>query len=168
VRSLTLGFRITQADPAIFYLRNEIHILILVFHIDDCVFTGSSVELIATYKAKFNARYTLTDLGPISCLLGIKITCNREDRTISLSQTAYINTMSERFALTDTKPYRTPMVPGIVYSQDNSPSTPDGADRMKKVPYREAIISLMYASVATRPDISFAVAALSERCEYAL
>jgi len=103
---------------------------------DDCVFTGSSVELIATYNEKFNARYTLTDLGPISCLLGIKITRTREDRTISLSQTTYLNSMSEWFALTDTKPYRTPMVPGIVYSQDNSPSTPDEADRMKKVPYR--------------------------------
>ena len=33
---------------------------------------------------------------------------------------------------------------------------------MKMVPYREAIGSLMYASVATRPDISFAVSTLSQ------
>ena len=33
---------------------------------------------------------------------------------------------------------------------------------MKTVPYREAIGSLMYASVATRPDISFAVSTLSQ------
>jgi hypothetical protein len=70
--------------------------------------------------------------------------------------------MLERFALTDAKPYRSPMVPGIVYSKDDSPSSPQEAARMEKVPYREAIGSLMYASVATRPDISFAVAALSQ------
>jgi len=157
-----LGFRITQADPGVFYLRMEIHIIILVIHVDDCVITGSCARLIATYKAKFNSRYALTDLGPVSWLLGIKVTRNREDRTISLSQTTYINTMLERFALTDAKPYRSPMVPGIVYSKDDSPSSPQEAARMEKVPYREAIGSLMYASVATRPDISFAVAALSQ------
>ena len=33
---------------------------------------------------------------------------------------------------------------------------------MSKVPYREAIGSLMYASVATCPDITFAVSTLSQ------
>jgi hypothetical protein len=33
---------------------------------------------------------------------------------------------------------------------------------MRKVPYREAIGSLMYTSVATRPNISFAVSMLSQ------
>jgi hypothetical protein len=74
----------------------------------------------------------------------------------------YINTMLKRFTLTDAKPYRSPMVPGIVYSKDDSPSSPQEAARMEKVPYREAIGSLMYASVATRPDIPFAVTALSQ------
>ena len=37
--------------------------------------------------------------------------------------------------------------------------------RMKKTPYREAIGSLMYTAVATRPDITFAVSALSQFLE---
>jgi hypothetical protein len=36
---------------------------------------------------------------------------------------------------------------------------------MKKTPYREAISSLMYASVATRPDITFAILTLSQFLE---
>jgi hypothetical protein len=36
---------------------------------------------------------------------------------------------------------------------------------MAKVPYREAIGSLMYASVATRPDITFAISYLSQFLE---
>jgi hypothetical protein len=33
---------------------------------------------------------------------------------------------------------------------------------MKNTPYREAIGSLMYAAVATRPDIAFAISTLSQ------
>ena len=80
VRALVdLGFCITQVDPGVFYLQMEIHIIILVIHVDDCVITGSCARLIATYKVKFNSHYALTDLGPVSWLLGIKVTRNRED-----------------------------------------------------------------------------------------
>ena len=82
-----LGFRVSQADLGVFHNQVDGHTLILVVHVDDCMFTGSSPKLIAEYKQKFNARYALTDLGPISWLLGIKITRNRDERTISLSQT---------------------------------------------------------------------------------
>ncbi len=36
---------------------------------------------------------------------------------------------------------------------------------MRKVPYREAIGSLMYASVTTHPDITFAISTLSQFLE---
>jgi len=118
-------------------------------------------KLIADYKAKFNARYALTDLGPVSWLLGLKVTHNYDNRTISLSQTAYINTMLDHFALTDTKPFHSPMVPGIIYSKDDTPSSPQEAACMEKAPYHEAIGSLIYTSIATCSNISFAVTALS-------
>ena len=157
-----LGFRTSQADPGVFYMRYKGHILILVVHVDDCIFTGSSSCLLEEYKAQFHARYTLTDLGPVNWLLGIKITQDRSTRSISLSQSTYIDSILARFALEDVKAQATPMVPGAVFSRGDSPSSPSDMDRMRKVPYREAIGSLMYASVATRPDISFAVSMLSQ------
>jgi len=95
-------------------------------------------------------------------MLGIKITRDRAARTISLSQASYIDSILARFALANAKPYGSPMVPGLVYSTDHSPTSPNEAARMKKTPYREAIGSLMYAAIATRPDIAFAVSALSQ------
>jgi len=52
------------------------------------------------------------------------------------------------------------MVPGAIFSHSDSPSSPTDIDCMRKVPYREATGSLMYTSVATRPDISFAMSML--------
>jgi hypothetical protein len=124
--------------------------------------TRSCAKLIMEYKAKLNARYALTDLGPVSWLLGIKVTQDLSTRMISLSQTSYINSIISRFTLTDAKLYDTPMTPSTSYSKDNSPALQQDAAKMWKVPYREAIGSLMYASVATCPDIAFAVSTLSQ------
>ena len=157
-----LGFRTTQADPGVFLARVKEHVLILAIHVDDCIFTGDSAKLIAEFKNKLNKIYALTDLGPVHWLLGIKISRNRTNRTISLSQKTYINSILTRFALADVKAYATPIVPGVIYSRGDSPTSNTEEASMKTVPYREAIGSLMYASVATRPDISFAVSTLSQ------
>lgn len=64
--------------------------------------------------------------------------------------------------LEDAKPLITPMDPGSVLSITQSPSTPRQFNDMKNVPFQEAIGSLMYAALGTRPDIAFAVTTLSQ------
>jgi hypothetical protein len=61
-----LGFQATQADPGVFYMRQDHHILILVIHVDACIMTRSSKTLIRMYKKKLHSRYELTDLGPVN------------------------------------------------------------------------------------------------------
>jgi hypothetical protein len=162
---IKLGFKVTYADPGVFIARRGNEIIILAVHVDDCAMTGSSARLIAVYRQKLNEQYTLTDLGSINSLLGIQVTRDRAARTISLSQAVYIRSIIARFALADAKACSTPMVPGASYSKSDSPTSPDEAARMRKVPYREAIGSLMYAAVATRPDIAYAVSTLSQFLE---
>jgi Reverse transcriptase (RNA-dependent DNA polymerase) len=166
VRTLAnLGFCVAQADPGLFHLRAGEHTLILAVHIDDYIITGTSAALIASHKEKLNAWYALTDLGPVHWLLGVKITRDWVERKLSLSQTTYIDAIITCFGLTDTKPQPTPMLPNAVYSKDDSPSDPTHTARMKKVPYWEAVGSLMYAAVVTCPDISFTISTLSQFLE---
>ena len=160
-----LGFRVTEADPGVFKACILNHTLILAIHVDDCILTGVSKKLIEVYKEKINSRYALTDLGPVHWLLGINIVRDRKKRTVTLSQHAYINSILKKFSLAGAKPYATPIVPGASYSQNDSPTSPAEEVRMKNTPYREAIGSLMYAAVATRPDISYAVSTLSQFLE---
>jgi len=160
-----LGFRASATNPGVFYARIRGNILIVAAHVDDCAMTGNSGRLITVYKAKLNDKFPLTDLGPIHSLLGIEVTHDRAARTISLSQSAYVDSILSRFSLTDAKSYPTPMVPSAFYSKHDSPSSPSDIARMHKVPYRKAIGSLMYAAVATHPDITFAVSTLSQFLE---
>jgi hypothetical protein len=156
------GFCVNAADPGIFFARNNEQVTILAIHVDDCMITGSSGDLISKYKQRLHSHYSLTDLGPIHWLLGIKITCDREVCTISLSQTSYINTILSHFSLSDVKPVASPITPGAIYSKTDTPSDAMQAAHMKKTPYREAVGSLMYAAIATRPDITFAISTLSQ------
>ena len=112
---IDLGFCICKADPGVFIAQPQHHILIIAIHIDDCAFTASFPSLIDKYRGKLNAHYSLTDLGPIHWLLGIKITHNHPVHIISLSQTSYIDSIIMHFNLNDAKSYGTPMVPGAIY-----------------------------------------------------
>src|SRR6266850_8278014 len=146
-------------------MHNKKHMLVLVVHVDDCTVTGSSPKLITAYKRKLHKWYALMDLRPVSWLLGIQVTCNRETWAILLLQEAYIKTIITHFMLANAKLYSTPMVLSASYSKDDSPASANDAAWMRKVPYHKAIGSLMYASVATRLDITFAVSTLSQFLE---
>ncbi|KIK12682.1 hypothetical protein PISMIDRAFT_74350, partial [Pisolithus microcarpus 441] len=53
------------------------------------------------------------DLGPISWLLGMKVTQNRDFRMISLSQESYINAILTKYNLANAKPSAIPMDPSL-------------------------------------------------------
>ena len=53
------------------------------------------------------------------------------------------------------------MDPGLRLSADMGPSTPSEIREMQDVPYGQAVSSLFYLAVATRPDISRTVGNLA-------
>ena len=55
-----------------------------------------------------------------------------------------------------------PMDPNIRYSKNQCPQTLEQAAEMRHIPYREAVGSLLYLAVATRPDIAFPIGILSQ------
>ena len=61
-----IGFHVSSADPRVFVAHKGEHILILTAHVDDCIITGSSPELIQDFKQKLNNCYALTDLGLVT------------------------------------------------------------------------------------------------------
>ena len=69
--------------------------------------------------------------------------------------------MLERYKMSDCKPVATPMSPGSKLSTSMAPSSPEDIAFMKTVPYLNAVGSLMYLAITTRPDISYAVGVLA-------
>ena len=128
---LDIGFNLSNYDPRIFYARVGNEVLILVVHVDNCILTGSSVELIKNCKVLLNSHYPLTDLGPIHWVLGIKITKDCDEWTISLLQSLYIESILWHFNLEDAKPHGSPMTPGTTLTR---------ADVLSNAPEAKAVV----------------------------
>jgi hypothetical protein len=158
-----LKFERSEVDQAVFYRRDVgkgILIIILV-HVDDCSIVASTQPLIDQFKIEIKKYVDITDLGALHWILGIEVKRICEERKILLSQCSYIDSILHRYGLDNLKPTSTPMDPNARLTSAQSPTTSDDIAKMRDVPYHEAIGSLMYASLGTRPDISFAVQTLS-------
>ena len=140
-----LGFTRSEADHGVFFKEIGKHIIIFAVHVDDGMVTGSSISLINKFKEEMNAKYRLTDLGAVNWLLGIKITRDLVNKTLSLSQHAYIDAIITKFNFDDLKPSSIPIDPSAPLSKSQSPSKIEDIAKMKNVPYREAVGSLMYS-----------------------
>ena len=160
-----LGFTRTEADHGVFFKKIGEDIIILAVHVDDCAVTAKSMDLIKQFMAEMDKKYKLTDTGPASWLLGIKISRDLVEKTLSLSQHTYIDAIITRFNFNDLKPSAVPMDPTIPLLKSQSPTKLEDIAKMKNVPYREAVGSLMYAAMGTRPDIAFATSTVSQFSE---
>jgi len=78
-----------------------------------------------------------------------------------LSQRSYIDAILRRFGFEDLKPVSIPMDTQKTLSAAQSPASTSEFAAMRNVPYREAVGSLMYLALATRPDIAFAISIVS-------
>ena len=158
-----LGFTQCAVDQAVFLRRREKpgeHIIVVV-HVDDCTIAARTMKEIVELKETIRKHVEITDLGELHWLLGIEVMRNRDECTIALSQCTYVDSIIRRFNFQDLKPVSNPMEPSTKLHSGQSPSTGAEFAAMRHIPYREAIGSLMYASLGTRPDISYAVTTVS-------
>lgn len=156
-----LGYTRSRVDESVRsrYVENEL--TIIATYTDDV--TGASTTTAGATRAKeeLRGRYKLKDGGELSYMLGIKVERNRAERTISISQSAYIGRVLKRFRHEDCTPASTPLPPGTKLSDLGSPENEVEKLEMDKLPFRELLGSLMYLYIGTRPDLSFAIQFLS-------
>ncbi len=162
---LSFGFKVSIADEATFYKVDTDKFLVIAAATDDFTIVTNSRALSTKTKADLNRHFELVDLGDINWLLGVSVTRNLEDKTISLGQQAYVEQILDCFGLSNAHPDVTPMEPSADYHFDSPAVSPTLLSSAEKTTYREMIGSLMYCATMTRPDIAYAVSMLSQFLE---
>ena len=77
--------------------------LVISIYIDDLLIMGENWEAIDKLKVELQTRFKMTDLGPATYYLSIKLTCqwNQWGNKLCLSQKAYINKILKDFKIED-------------------------------------------------------------------
>ena len=131
--------------------------LILGLYVDDCIYYSQS----STVETEFERRLSreidgkITFMGDVQHFLGIKFTTNRDERnnlSIFMSQSSFIETISGIFQISPSRPALTPYRSGLPVDK-----IPDGLppyDPENILTLRRMVGSLMWLAQATRPDIA--------------
>ena len=151
-----LGLKPVDADRSVLATDAGLDGPIVTAYVDDIKIMGKDAGMVSAVKSQFKAAFDMVDMGPISYYLGLKVERNRKDRIITISQPAYIDKVAARFGLDKAAPSQYPIREGQILEPNNKQATEAEIKR-----YQAMIGSVMFAMIETRPDISFAVSAVS-------
>ncbi|CAI7863673.1 unnamed protein product [Closterium sp. NIES-54] len=153
----TLGFAPSTADPSLF-LRTDATLppFYVIVYVDDLVFATADTEALAHVKSELQKRHTCTDLGELTSYLGLLITRDRAQHTITLTQSHMVQQVLQRFGFTYSSPQSSPLPTG------HSLSTPPLDESVEPSgPYPELVGCLMYLMTCTRPDLAYPLSLLA-------
>ena len=154
------NFRQNQADTCVFIKEasqasNIKEITIIAVYVDGVIIITSNQNEMDEIKGHMSKAFKMKDMGSLHYCLGVNIEQTEDE--IRLSQKQYIMKMIERYELQDVNPVSTPMDLNVKHLAD------DGCSKtVERNQYQSMIGSLLYTVIATRPDISHAVGALSK------
>ncbi|MCO5571219.1 hypothetical protein L7F22_024955 [Adiantum nelumboides] len=156
------GYERSQEDHCLYtrQLSNG-SLIILILYVDDMLIAGKSKDEIANLKKSLSTHFAMKDLGDANHFLGMRIKRDRQRGILKLSQEQYVHKVLERFSMQGGNTLSTPMQPCLKLSKDDCLKSDAEKAKMAKVPYSSAVGSLMYAMVATKSDIAFAVGVVS-------
>eukprot|EP00873_Tetraselmis_striata_P016398 jgi/Tetstr1/436662/TSEL_025457.t1 len=148
------GFQQLKSDPGAYvYWQGGQLICILVVYVDDMIFAFKNAVWAADFKTALGARFDIKDLGVCAWALGMAVERDWDNATLKVHQAKYIDDMVHKFNLADAYAVSTPAEVGADVPGSNKPLAAE-------MPYQALVSSMLYAMVATRPDIAEAVSKL--------
>ena len=148
------GFTATDQDRCVYTRKVESKITdVLCLYVDDGLVCSTSKSSLSEFLSILKSTFDVTINEP-NIYVGMQIERNRSERTITVTQSGYIQRVLERFGMHDSKAASSPIDPTIKLARG-------GEDERFECPYREIIGCLNYASIIARPDITYAVNVLA-------
>ncbi|CAI7761448.1 unnamed protein product [Closterium sp. NIES-54] len=128
----------------------------VLVYVDDLVFATADTETLALVKSELQKRHKCTDLNELRSYLGLQITRDRVQRTITLNHSYMVHQVLQRFGFRYSLPPSTPLPTGHSLSAPPSDKSVEPSG-----PYPELVGCLMYLMTCTRPYLAYPLSILA-------
>ncbi|KAG5862556.1 hypothetical protein JTB14_023593 [Gonioctena quinquepunctata] len=132
------------------YLFEGRKILTLAVYEDDLLILSNDKQMREELKRELTSTFKMVDMGKAERILGFEFKRDRNKKKIWINEERYIDQMLKRFNMHDCHPSDMPMVPGLQLSKEQCPTSSTEKIEMAKIPYQEAVGSLLFASQVSR------------------
>ena len=129
-------------------------------HVDDGIIASTDHNEVIRLKNDLYIAFKMKYIGSPNVFLALEIIRNREKREIYLSQKGYLQRVLIKFKMENSASVTCPMLQSICLRKLEE------GENQTDAPYQQVLGSLMYAMVATRPDLSFVIQDLSRFMSY--
>jgi hypothetical protein len=156
------GYNRFHYDHYVFFKRLENgSYIIFILYVYGMLVAGSNMKDKNVIKKKLDNSFFMKDLGAAKNILGMRITRNKTNHKLILSQGEYIEKVLERFKMHNAKLISTPLASHFKLTMEMCPKTQEQIECMSTTTYSSKIGNLMYYMVCTTPDIAHAVGVVS-------
>ena len=161
----TIGYTPLISDSCVYLKQTQSdRFILLSLYVDDTIVACDTKDksVWESDKKAIAAQYAIKDLGECEWILNMKVTRDRTNRTMTLSQEAYIERIIREFNMENVKPASTPASVSDLYLPIDG-TDPQLLDKKQSIQYQSIVGALLYAANITRIDIAFIVGQL---CRY--
>jgi hypothetical protein len=153
------GFIPTSSDPCVYVKHTKEGILLCAVYVDDIITGGTDVKEIQMFRTKLHQRFNMTPGGLLELYLGCHFERDNSGN-YTINQTQYLERKLKEFDQFIPKGFRSsPLPPNYEVLLEQAEK--ESSNPKIQFPYREMVGSLMYAMVATRPDLAQALSVVS-------
>ena len=161
----SLGYYASELDECLYMKVVNGQRIYLALYVDDTIsmYPTNLEQVWLEDKAKIAAKYAIKDLGDCQWILHMELKRDRPNRTITLTQKAYIEKVLAEHGVTDANPCINPfLTEDVTVPPQKITVKPLNKEEHEK--YRSIVGSLLYAANITRVDIAYIVGVLARYC----
>ena len=151
----SLGFVQTTADMCVYVRDRDSVKTIIAVYVDDLIIMSDTETELNLVKSDLSSKFKMKDMGKLHYCLGITI--QHDESCVKLHQKQYVEKILSRYGMEKANPVSTPADTNVKLVRDD-----DVSKKVDPTMYQAMVGSLLYAAVASRPDIAQAVSAVSK------